>query len=177
MNHRNPNSGSLDTIQRDRFELLSAYLDGEVTAAERKQVEDWLTSDPTVQRLYTRLLKLRQGLQNMPVPTSERSVQQTVDDVFARVERRPKLSVVWGGAAIAALFIGTLATVLPGRSPIPQMAESPQEQTQPAESETENSEPLLIALDKPLVAIPKAPVAAPITPERNAEIRPEGLPQ
>jgi len=26
-------------LKRDRFELLSAYLDGEVTAAERQQVE------------------------------------------------------------------------------------------------------------------------------------------
>jgi len=29
----------MDMLKRDRFELLSAYLDGEVTAAERQQVE------------------------------------------------------------------------------------------------------------------------------------------
>ena len=38
--------------QRDRFELLSAYIDGEVTAAERGQIEQWLTTDPEVQCLY-----------------------------------------------------------------------------------------------------------------------------
>jgi len=31
----------MDMLKRDRFELLSAYLDGEVTAAQRQQVEDW----------------------------------------------------------------------------------------------------------------------------------------
>ena len=31
-------------VKRDRFELISAYLDGEVTAAERKQVEEWLVN-------------------------------------------------------------------------------------------------------------------------------------
>jgi anti-sigma factor RsiW len=45
---------------RDRFELLNAYLDGEVTAAERRQIEDWLTTDSTIQCLYARALELRQ---------------------------------------------------------------------------------------------------------------------
>jgi len=43
----------MDMLKRDRFELLSAYLDGEVTAAQRQQVEDWLGNDPEVQ-LYAR---------------------------------------------------------------------------------------------------------------------------
>lgn len=169
MNHHNPGSGSLETIQRDRFELLSAYLDGEVTAAERKQVEEWLASDPTVQRLHSRLLKLRQGFQSLPVPVSDRSVEDTVEAVFARVERKPRLSLIWGGAAIAALFVGALATLLPGQDFSPQIAESPKPQTQAAQpNANKDSEPLLIALDKPLVAIPKAPVSAPVSPVKNA---------
>ncbi len=40
--------------KRDRFELLSAYLDGEVIAAKRQQIEDWLRNDPGVQYLYVR---------------------------------------------------------------------------------------------------------------------------
>ena len=165
-----PNPGSLNEAQRDRFELLSAYLDGEVTATERKQVEDWLAHDPVVQRLHSRLLKLRQGFQSLPVPTPERSTQQMMDQVFAQVERRPKLSLIWGGAAaIAALFVGALSLGLPGQSPLPQIAQSPRSQpstTKPA-PQTSPSEPLLVALDQPLVTLPKnsrplkSPIASP----------------
>lgn len=41
-----PCCGARDMEKRDRFELLSAYLDGEVSATERKQVEDWLQPTP-----------------------------------------------------------------------------------------------------------------------------------
>ncbi len=171
-NQQPPSSGSLETIQRDRFELLSAYLDGEVTAAERKQVEEWLTTDPTVQHLHTRLLKLRQALQTMPVPTSQRSVQETVDQVLSKVDRKPKMALIWGGAAIAALFVGTVATLFSGdRSFVPQIAKSP-EQIQPSLAENPSSESLLIALDRPLVAIPKAPVAQPGMPVKGSEVAP-----
>ncbi|HEY9907996.1 MAG TPA: zf-HC2 domain-containing protein [Thermosynechococcaceae cyanobacterium] len=152
--------GAPNELQRDRFELLSAYLDGEVTAAERRQVENWLATDMGVQRLHNRLLKLRQGLQGLPVPAPERSVQQTVDQVFAQVERKPKLSLVWGGAAaIAALFVGALALVLPGQSPLPQVAQSPR--SQPAAQQSSPSEPLLVALDEPLVTLPPKSSARP----------------
>lgn len=153
-----PASGASNTVQRDRFELLSAYLDGEVTAGERKQVEEWLATDPIAQRLHGRLLKLRQGFQSLPVPVaSEQSIQETVDRVFAQVERRPKLSLVWGGAgaAIAALFIGALAIVLPtAQSPTPQFAVAPKPQS-PAPQQSVDADPLLVALDKPLVDIPQ----------------------
>jgi hypothetical protein len=43
---------NVNAFHGDRFELLSAYIDGEVTAAERKQVEEWLATDPTVQQLH-----------------------------------------------------------------------------------------------------------------------------
>lgn len=52
----------LDHCKRDTFERLSAYLDGEVTAAERQQVEAWLATDSEAQRLYQRLLNLRQQI-------------------------------------------------------------------------------------------------------------------
>jgi hypothetical protein len=53
--HTNESTGLMDMVKRDRFELLSAYLDGEVTATERKQVEEWLANDASVQCLYARL--------------------------------------------------------------------------------------------------------------------------
>lgn len=64
----NPPARSLDAVQRDRFEMLSAYMDGEVTADERRTVEEWLANDPTVQKLHSRLLRLRQTFQAMPIP-------------------------------------------------------------------------------------------------------------
>ncbi len=51
---------TMDMPNRDRFELLNAYLDGEVTAAQRQQIDNWLTTDSQVQCLYARALKLRQ---------------------------------------------------------------------------------------------------------------------
>lgn len=156
-------------MQRDRFELLSAYLDGEVTAAERKLVEEWLANDLTVQRLHSRLLKLRHGLQSMPVPAASQATEEMVDAVLARVERKPTLSLVWGGAAIAALFVGALvSSILPGnQAPVPQIAK---ESKQPAieAPQAAVNEVLLVALDKPLVDIPKAPVAIPNGAFKNA---------
>ena len=169
MTGQNSPSGSSNLIQRDRFELLSAYLDGEVTAAERKQVEAWLASDTAVQRLHSRLLKLRHGLQNMPVPASPQATEQTVQDVLHRIDRQPKLSLVWGGAAIAALFVGALvSSILPtSQTPVPQIAKGSQ---QPGieSPQTNGNEALLVALDKPLVAIPKTPVVVPNGAFKNA---------
>lgn len=151
----NSSPRALDVMHRDRFELLSAYMDGEVTADERRQVEEWLTNDPTVQRLHERLLKLRQSFQTMPVPASdERSVERTVDSVLARVDRRPRPAVLWGGIAIAAVVIGAVSSVFLGdRSPVPQLAQVPQESPQQVAPDS-TSEPLLVALDKPLISIP-----------------------
>lgn len=147
--------GAVNTLKRDRFELLSAYLDGEVTAAERRQVEEWLAHDPMVQRLYSRLLGLRQGLHKMPVPPAQQSVEETVEQVFARLDRRPKRAIFWGGAALAAMFIAAVSTVMPSeQSFAPQLAQSPQQTKVSNDS-------LMIALNNPVVEIPKAPVATP----------------
>lgn len=161
-------TGALSMLQRDRFELLSAYLDGEVTAAERKQVEELLATDPVVKRLYSRLLELRQGLQSMPVPAASQSVEQTVDAVFKRVNRRPKQILLWGGAAVAALFVGAVSGFLPGNNSFsPQLATSPIEGAGTAQNaqlpsaQSVNSDALMIALDQPVVQIPKAPVSMP----------------
>lgn len=172
MNGQNSSSCSSNLIQRDRFELLSAYLDGEVTAAERKQVEEWLANEPTVQRLHARLLKLRHGLQSMPVPASTQATEQTVSRVLARLDQKPKLSLVWGGAAIAALFVGALvSSILPGQqSPVPQLAKGSQQPATINVPQGNANETLLVALDKPLVDIPKTPVVVPNASIKDATI-------
>ena len=143
--------GAIDMLKRDRFELLSAYLDGEVTASERKQVEEWLDSDPVVQRLYARLLKLRQGFQMIPAAPASQSTEQMVDAVFSRLDRRPKRAfVLWGGAAIAAVFVGAVSGILSGGgSLVPRFADSNPPQPTAAS--------IRIALDRPVVNIPKNP--------------------
>jgi anti-sigma factor RsiW len=65
----------MDMYKRDRFELLSAYLDVEVTASQRRQIEHWLTTAPEVQCLYTRVLKLCQKWRTMPVPPVQQLVK------------------------------------------------------------------------------------------------------
>jgi anti-sigma factor RsiW len=156
--------GALDNLKRDRFELLSAYLDGEVTAAERRQVEDWLQTDPVVQRLYSRLLKLRQGMRTLPIPAPEQSAEQAAQQVFSRLDRRPKIALAWAGVAIAATFVGVLSNVFSSgyQSPAPQVADFP---AVPDVSTTA----LMIAVDRPVIEIPKAPVSS---PDLNEEDRP-----
>lgn len=144
---------NMDTLKRDRFELLSAYLDGEVTAAERAQVEQWLATDTNVQRLYDRLLDLRHGFQNLPVPPPQQAADELAEQVFARADRRPK-RLIWGGAAVAALILAALAGVVGGnRSFAPQMAR---------EAEFEGvAQPLRVSLNEPVVESSPTPVPSP----------------
>jgi anti-sigma factor RsiW len=148
-------SREMDSLQRDRFELLSAYIDGEATAAERKQVQELLVTDSEMQRLHARLLKLRKEIQKIPVPQAETTAQQTAQEVFARIDRRRiRRTVLWGGAAIAAVFVSAFSGIFPGsQSPLWQQAILPKQEAAP--------EPLMIALDRPVIEISKAAVASP----------------
>ena len=145
----------MDSLQRDRFELLSAYIDGEVTAAQRHQVQDLLSKDPDMQRLHARLMKLRQGLQQLSVPVCETTAPETAQQVFSKIDRRRSHKVfIWGGAALAALFVGAVSGAFSGnRSFVPQLASSPEPEVV--------SEPLMISANQPVIKIPKAAVSSP----------------
>lgn len=151
----------MDSQQRDRFELLSAFIDGEVTAAERKQVQDLLVTDPQMQRLHSRLLMLRQGLQNLPVPAPETTSEQTAKQVFSKIDRRRNLrTFIWGGGAIAALCVSALSGLLfPGsQSPLGNFAAN---RIDSPKQEVATEQPLMIAVNRPLLDIPKAAVSSP----------------
>ncbi|MBD2353973.1 zf-HC2 domain-containing protein [Tolypothrix sp. FACHB-123] len=169
--HTNESTGAMDDmVKRDRFELLSAYLDGEVTAAERRQVEAWLANDASVKCLYARLLKLRQGLQAMPVPASEQPLERTVQQVMTRLRRRSQLAWAFGGAAVAACVIGSLTGIIPGGdTKTLQLAQQRIEPTQPAPepAAVEPASPLMVALNNPVVEIPKAAVTSPTKPTHH----------
>ncbi|OKH23011.1 hypothetical protein NIES593_11135 [Hydrococcus rivularis NIES-593] len=135
-----------------RFELLSAYLDGEVTAAERKQVQKWLDTDPQIQKLYTQLLRLHQGIDSIPIQPATPSALELSEQVFQRVDRqqRGKRLIFIGGAAIVAVVVGAINLLFGHDSPIHRVADAPQA---PLELD---SEQLTIALNHPIVEIPSA---------------------
>jgi anti-sigma factor RsiW len=112
----------------DRFELLSAYIDGEATPAERQQVETWLATDREFKQVYEQLSAMQQGFHALPVPTAQpaRSIEQMVDRIVETAESKQQRKWKWHGGAIAALFLAaasglTLAT----RTYSPQMANTP----------------------------------------------------
>ncbi|MBN3924754.1 transcriptional regulator [Nostoc sp. NMS4] len=160
--HTNESTGLIDMVKRDRFELLSAYLDGEVTATERKQVEEWLANDASVQCLYARLLKLRQGLRTLPVPATQQSPEVTVQQVLTRLHRRSRLNWMAGGAAVAACVIGAVSSLVGGGSMVQQLAQRPQrEPIQTSSASIVPPSPLMVGLNNPVIEIPKAAVASP----------------
>ena len=61
-------SASSGYDEEARFELLSAYIDDEVTPEERQLVAHWLMHDSNTQQMYQRLLRLRQAIRTAPVP-------------------------------------------------------------------------------------------------------------
>ncbi|MBR8828265.1 MAG: anti-sigma factor [Gomphosphaeria aponina SAG 52.96 = DSM 107014] len=150
--------------EEERFELLSAYLDGEVSATERHLVEQWLETDPQFRKLYQNLLRIQQGMQNIPVPPPAKSAQQLSAGVFQEIDRRKRFSriFVWGGGAIAATLVAAMSSLLGNNSPAPQLAISPPQQFQETglliainrpPIEIENPQELMLPLNRPPVEI------------------------
>ena len=131
----------------ERFELLSAYLDGEATLSERQQVEAWLASDAKFQQQYRQMQQLHQAFPSISVPSSQ-SVQSLTTDVFAKIDRQRNRRWTWFGGAIAA----TLAATVAGLSGLFGDASSPQLQF--AANNAEKPAPLMVALNDPILAIP-----------------------
>jgi hypothetical protein len=168
----------LDVHQRDQFELLSAYLDGEVTPTERQQVEAWLATDPDCQRLYQRLRKLQFGFNQAPCPLKV-SAETLANQVIHKANHRPRTLLAWTGAgAIAATaVVGVITNIFPGfLSPLPfnqtatadltptalQNSPSPDLYLPQNTMGLENKANLMLTLDRPPVAIPvSAPTSEP----------------
>ncbi|MDB9314346.1 zf-HC2 domain-containing protein [Spirulina sp. CS-785/01] len=142
----------MNGIKRDRFELLSAYLDGETSPQERRQVETWLSEDPNMQQMYRRLLQLRRGLHTLPIPDPQTSAEEMAEQVYATVKRRQSRRVAaWGGTAIAAAVVGVVALFAPNNASLfPRMAETPENEPAIATS----SDDLMLAVNQPVVEIP-----------------------
>ncbi|MEM6251438.1 MAG: hypothetical protein AAF821_00820 [Cyanobacteria bacterium P01_D01_bin.156] len=90
--------------EETRFELLSAYMDDEVTSEERQLVTQWIKDDPVVQQMYQQLLMLRQAIRRAPIPMSETSVLKVPTPGFlGKVSLSVVLWTVAGTTAIALL--------------------------------------------------------------------------
>jgi anti-sigma factor RsiW len=149
-------SNGAESLKRDRFELISAYLDGEVTADERRQVELWLQTDPQAKQLYARLMMLRKGFQNLSTPAASQPVERTVQQVVSKIERKSRRKVfAWSGMAIAAMFVSALVGGLPrpeyasNHLLTGQTAQAPQ----PAIGVPEDA--LMISLNRSLLPLPE----------------------
>ncbi|MBD2293324.1 transcriptional regulator [Anabaena sphaerica FACHB-251] len=163
------NRDCLQHNETDRFELLSAYLDGEVTATERKQVEQWLDTDDSVKCLYARLLKLRQGVRTMPIPASEQSPEVTFQQVWKRLRHRYQLGWMFGGAAVAACVIGTISGFIPGNTSKWELAQQKIQPTAVIKQPAAPVSPLMVALNNPVIEIPKTAVALPKKPVNQSK--------
>lgn len=146
-------------ILEERFELLSAYIDGEVTDAEEQLVEQWLADDINFRHLYQQQLKLRQLLIDLPVPVAAHSSAKLETDVMinrvmAEIDKRSqrrKWKLAGIGISVAAVvgIFGSLFTFnsSPQFSPVANSIKSPIQVKE---------EPILIAMEEPLVPLPKS---------------------
>jgi anti-sigma factor RsiW len=132
-----------------RFELLSAYIDGEVTPQERLQVQHWLDTEPKFQQLYVQLLRLQKDLDQIPIPPTD--INLLTEKVFTNIDkRRNQRLVLLGSGIIAAITLGL--TSLGGSRPSTQMAYQGDG----------GAEPLMIALNRPILEIPSFPENQPV---------------
>ena len=142
----------LDVIKRDRYELLSAYLDGEVSPDERRLVMAWLSDDPDAQCLYRRLLHIRQGFAGMrQTPWDSGTGDCTATAVVRRLNYRFRFTCMAGLTAAAVAFIGVFSGAL--NQPIGRFSVV---QTSAPSSAGDSLE---IALDQPPIMIPKSAVS------------------
>ncbi|NER05754.1 MAG: transcriptional regulator [Okeania sp. SIO3C4] len=152
-------------MEQERFELVSAYLDGEVTPSQRREVELLLATDPVAKHLYQRLLQLHSEFQRMPVPPTVQPVDITVDRVFDKIDRRSKRKFVLGGTAIAALCIAFISGIISNsRTNIMQLAENSNSETvqialnEPV-IEIVNPNNVMLTINDPVLQIPQPPIA------------------
>lgn len=134
----------IDVLKRDRFELMSAYLDGEVTPEERRMVLNWMSSDPKAKCLYNRLMRLRQGFREGSYRESC-DAEAAVAQVFQCLNYRMKLA---GMAGLGVFVLGVLS-VMSGSIGHSQNIWRWASTVQP--------EYLEVALDQPVFPIPRAP--------------------
>jgi anti-sigma factor RsiW len=133
-----------DQFETQQYELLSAYLDGEVTPAERRQVEQWMADDPQFKALYFQWLQVRSQWRSMPIPQPTITPQQLANQIVEQFQRRTRRTLVWSGAAIATVVMAAISGWMPGETQWGLKLQL---------SQSSEIEPLRIALHEPVVPI------------------------
>lgn len=142
-------SQRLAQLSTDNVELISAYLDGELSPAEKAEVQSWIDLDPELKAVYTSMLTLQSQMQNLKAPASTRSVEEITNNVFQSLDRRRRRIWLWGSAIAASAIAGiTGITGIGGRM---QVARTPNLRGNQADLVM-----LAVALNKPAVNIPKS---------------------
>jgi hypothetical protein len=137
-------------------ELLSAYLDGEVTAAEQARAEELLAADPQARRFVDSLRALRVRFQDLPLEKLDEDLSQRVlgaaadrtrgaDDARPAPAERPwwrghswrgmlsRRALVWSGLAVAiAALIALDESQQPKRQAGRDVARAPERAPEPA---------------------------------------------
>ncbi len=131
--------------QFERFELLSAYIDGELTAEERKQVQQWLDSDPEFHQLYKQLLRVQREAPTLRVPETSVSVDDLSQGVFDTIDRQDgrKRGLIASGLGVVAVIVGSITHISLQDGLFPRYART-----------GADNEALTIALNRPVVEIP-----------------------
>jgi anti-sigma-K factor RskA len=143
----------------DKFELLSAYLDGEVDARERQQVEALLRTDAAFKAQYQRMQEMHRAIEQLPLAETPLPVDDLADRVFAKIDSRQQSR--WlkiGGGALAATLVAAGAGVTGlwhgWSSPTPQIAQvSLPTETGNILEIMPNPAPLMVALNDSIVQI------------------------
>lgn len=150
------NSNQQQKIPTDNFELISAYLDGELSPTERYQVQQWIDEDPQMKRLYHRLLALQGEIQSLEVPPNQKTVGEITEQVFQSLDRqRRRRRLFWGASAIAVSCLATISGLIPGLMPSSlRFAQSPDSRELTPDVAPEQVM-LAVALNKPAINIPK----------------------
>lgn len=136
---------------QQRFELLSAYLDQELSPEEVEEVEQWLKQDHEARRTYHNLLQLRYRLREIPIPSSQLPSELLSYQVTQKAHaQRMRQWSLWGGSAIAALFVVILTSLFStNHSSLFRIAQS--------DERSFSKDSLMIEVDQPIMEIPTAP--------------------
>lgn len=91
-------------MDEQRFEQISAYLDGELSGPQKQQVEQWLECDPEARQIYQDLSRLNREFARLVPHISD-------SELADRVLQQISLSRRWFGGGVAAAAAVALAVL------------------------------------------------------------------
>ena len=142
-----------ERLSPSAWDLLSGYIDGELTAEERLQVEHWLQADRAYQQAYRQLLRLRSGFIGLQDPTRTAdtiSSQAMTASVMEQLDRSPLTKFVSPRLARRCAQVAAGVVLLLSGGVLWQLNQSPQP---------------ILSLEEPPVDIPAASLKPTLTPE------------